>query len=333
MLRTLVARLSRDLGARFLRLAERLATGPDQASAHRRRAEALLRKRCPDAPEHWIQLVAARSHGFATYRAGGAPDRGARHTPQPEPISRPMPEPISAPPPSSAPAFMTNRDGSREPAAPDQATAELPAPPMRRGSMIEPASDTPARPMPASTPQWPAGGTPRGEAAAAFRPGEGRRRPMLTVVESPPRERPAPAPPRWTDPCVSARNDAAPAPFAVAAGSRGRRPAFVEVMARSEQPSPAVGLAWPRPEHRFVPPPGPAWPAPARSPAAPVLPAAASPRRGPAEAAIPEPQPDSAATWPELPLPLDRHGSPRTEPHAISYRERLARLARDQERL
>lgn len=196
--------------------------------------------------------------------------------------------------------------------------------------MIDLASSTPVRP---SAPPWPAAGTPRREPAAAFRPGEGRRRPVLAVVEPQPRERPSPAAPRWSEPGVSARTDAAPASFAAPAGSHGGRPVFVDAMARSEQPALVADLAWPRPEHRPAAPPGPTWPVPMRSPAALVLPTVALPRRSPAEAVFPEPQSDAAGPWPELPLPADRQDAPRTEPHATTYRERLARLARDQELL
>lgn len=330
MLRTLVARLTRDLGGRLLRLAERLATAPQETA--QRREEALLRERYPDAPEHWIKLVAARSQGLTAHQVATppAPRADLGPTPLPQPPSRPVPAQLDLPAPLPAPVTPPDQDGFRAVDAPPRAPAELPAAPLRQRPLIAEVPAPPDRLRPDGAPAWPAV-PPRTAPAAAFA-GPGRARPLLTLVSSPPQDRPMPAAPRWSDPQGSLATGSVPASFAVAVAQHRHHPTFVETTASDRRPEATAGLTWRQPEHR--PAMLPAWPAQeARAPGDLDLPPVAPARHRPPEAAFPEASSDAAGQWPELPRVPERQDLPPADRHAGAYRERLIRLARDQERL
>jgi hypothetical protein len=314
VLGTLLARIRRDLGARLLRLAERLAPVTDEAAQGRR--EDLLRERFPDAPEHWIQLVAARSLGFV-----------AHHPATPPPAQR---APVSPPPvPTSLPKTMPDRDGFGAGDLPRQAPPELPPSPARRRPIVTLAANQPVRPSPASSLDWSHAGTRTSAPAAVFARGEGCRRPVFTVIKAQPPVQPAPATPRWSGPRASRQAEPAPASFAMAASVRADRPTFVEAATRLDRRAQAAGPAWTRAERHPAPPP--TWPAQFRSPADLDVPPVAPARRDPPAATFAEAA--AECHWPELPKVPERHDPPPADQSVASYRERLLRLARDQERL
>jgi hypothetical protein len=102
--------------------------------------------------------------------------------------------------------------------------------------------------------------------------------------------------------------------------------------ASGQRPEAMAGPTWRQPvDHPAM---RPDWLAQeARAPADLDLPPASSTRHRPPEAAFPEASSDAAGQWPELPRAPERQDLPPADRHAGADRERLIRLARDQELL